>query len=130
MNESTTTRTRKVTQTDSGLSVWKEVAIVKNYLNSLNKRGPRKLRDAESQLAKVQAQLETETQPVKRLGLVQRQMELASYLESQDDAQASQAEWEFVLVAKSYGDRKGISYKAWREIGVPAEVLKEAGIER
>lgn len=129
MNESTT-KTRKVTQTASGLSVWKEASIVKTYLETLNKRGPRQIRDAASQLDRVQKQLETETQPIKRLHLVQRQMELISYLDSKDEARASQAEWEFVLVAKSYGDRKGISYKAWREIGVPAEVLKEAGIER
>ncbi len=32
--------------------------------------------------------------------------------------------------AKSYGERKGISYEAWRQLGVPAEVLKRAGITK
>ena len=36
----------------------------------------------------------------------------------------------FVQVAKSYGERQGISYNAWREVGVPAPVLKRAGIGR
>ena len=36
----------------------------------------------------------------------------------------------FVDVAKSYSDRQGISYSAWREVGVEASVLKRAGIAR
>ena len=130
MNESRSTTTRTVTQTESGLSVWKEASVVKTYLESLAKRAPRQIRDAESQLVKVQEQLDAETHPAKRLQLVQRRIELTEFLEAKDEAQSSEAEWEFLLVAKSYSDRKGISYKAWREIGVPAEVLKEAGIER
>ena len=36
----------------------------------------------------------------------------------------------FVAAAKGYSERKGISYTAWRELGVPPEVLKRAGISR
>jgi hypothetical protein len=36
----------------------------------------------------------------------------------------------FVKNAKAYGVAKGISYGTWREIGVPAEVLREAGVRR
>ena len=36
----------------------------------------------------------------------------------------------FVETAKSYSQRKGISYAAWRQVGVPASVLKAAGIPR
>jgi hypothetical protein len=36
----------------------------------------------------------------------------------------------FVEYAGSYGERKGITYAAWREVGVPASVLKAAGIRR
>ena len=32
--------------------------------------------------------------------------------------------------AKAYGERKGITYAAWREVGVAAAVLKTAGISR
>jgi hypothetical protein len=35
----------------------------------------------------------------------------------------------FVAYAKSYSDRKGISYTAWRQFGVPADVLRKAGIQ-
>ena len=30
----------------------------------------------------------------------------------------------------AYAERKGISYAAWRELGVPADVLKKANITR
>jgi len=36
----------------------------------------------------------------------------------------------FVKSAKSYSDSKGISYNTWRKAGVPASVLKRAGITR
>jgi len=39
-------------------------------------------------------------------------------------------EADFVQVAASYSARKGISYTAWRELGVSADVLKRAGISR
>jgi hypothetical protein len=42
----------------------------------------------------------------------------------------SAAEAEFIASAKAYGERKGISYSAWREVGVSAAVLKQAGISR
>jgi hypothetical protein len=35
-----------------------------------------------------------------------------------------------VEYAASYGARKGITYAAWREVGVPVSVLKAAGISR
>lgn len=37
---------------------------------------------------------------------------------------------EFVVHAGAYSDTKGLSYSAWREIGVPAAVLKRAGLSR
>ncbi len=36
----------------------------------------------------------------------------------------------FEKVAKGYAERKGITYSAFRQIGVPAAVLKKAGISR
>jgi hypothetical protein len=42
----------------------------------------------------------------------------------------SSLESDFVKTASKYAERKGISYAAWRELGVPADVLKKAGISR
>lgn len=37
---------------------------------------------------------------------------------------------EFVKVAARYGERKGITYTAWRELGIPPAVLARADISR
>ena len=42
----------------------------------------------------------------------------------------SALEADFVSAARSYSERKGISYAAWRAVGVPPAVLKKAGISR
>ena len=39
-------------------------------------------------------------------------------------------ETDFTAHAANYSTRKGISYQAWRELGVPAATLKAAGINR
>jgi hypothetical protein len=36
----------------------------------------------------------------------------------------------FIEHAQSYSERKGISYSAWRESGVLADVLRRAGVAR
>ena len=36
----------------------------------------------------------------------------------------------FVGVAKAYGERKGIAYATWRDVGVSAATLNRAGIGR
>ena len=44
------------------------------------------------------------------------------------DTDIGELEAGFVAVAKSYSERKGLTYSAWREAGVDARVLKQAGI--
>jgi hypothetical protein len=39
-------------------------------------------------------------------------------------------EADFVKVAKAFSERRGISYGAWRDAGVPAQVLKRAKVPR
>ena len=66
-----------------------------------------------------------------RLELLQKQRDLkveAERLSEGVDLTALEAE--FVKVAKSYGERKGITYGTWRDFGVAADVLKKAGIQR
>ena len=36
----------------------------------------------------------------------------------------------FVKIAKRFGENRGIGYGAWRDAGVPAVVLKQAGVAR
>src|SRR5581483_5221200 len=109
--------------------------VVKRYLEALEERRPRRgrRRTAESvrkQLAAIEERL-SEADPLTRLRLLQDRIDLQKEVESTaGDVDITALEEEFVKVARSYSERKGISYAAWREIGVDAPVLKRAGIRR
>jgi hypothetical protein len=113
----------------------KQGKAVREYLEALDaqrpKRGrPRTIESVEARLEAIDAAL-GDAPPTRRLELVQERLNLTTELESlrnagsMDDVEAS-----FIEAAAAYGDRKGISYQAWREVGVPAAVLKRAGISR
>ena len=105
------------------------------YLEALEAHKPKRGRkrtpeSIDKRLAAIDRELE-DTNQIKRLSLVQERLDLLEERENlQRDVDLSQYEDDFVENAKSYGERKGISYQAWRELGVPAAVLKRAGITR
>jgi hypothetical protein len=69
--------------------------------------------------------------PLKRLQLIQERLDLKEELETAGQSvDLSGLEQDFVDAAASYSKRKGISYAAWRELGVEPAVLKRAGIGR
>ncbi len=47
-----------------------------------------------------------------------------------DPADMTSLEAAFVEIANRFGENRGIGYAAWRDAGVPAAVLKKAGIAR
>jgi hypothetical protein len=108
---------------------------VKNYLEALEanrpKRGRQRTPDSiKKRLDAIKAAV-PHSPPLQRLQLVQEELDLQAELERlQAKVDLSGLEREFVRVAKPYSERKGISYAAWRELGVSAEVLKKAGISR
>jgi uncharacterized protein YicC (UPF0701 family) len=108
---------------------------VRRYLDALEAHRPRRgrKRTPESitrRLAKIEQELAT-AESLKRLHLVQERLDLQSELATMDDkVDLGELEKEFVSAAKPYSERKGISYAAWRELGVPANALKQAGISR
>lgn len=108
---------------------------VRDYLEALEQHKPKRgrKRTAESmqaQLAKIEEQL-AEADPMKRLQLIQDRLDLQAELSSSENkADLDGLETEFIQTAKGYSERKGISYAAWRELGVDAAVLKKAGISR
>jgi hypothetical protein len=62
---------------------------------------------------------------------VQERRDLEQELESFGSAvDVRELEGAFVKVAKSYAERKGISYASWRDVGVSAATLTKAGIKR
>ena len=108
---------------------------VRRYLEALDahrpKRGRKRTPDSiKRRLADIADRLEG-ADPLTRLQLVQERMNLEAELEAKSQAvDLSELEEQFVAAAKEYGDRKGITYGAWREAGVDAAVLKRAGIRR
>lgn len=108
---------------------------VRAYLEALQANRPKRgrKRTAESinaRIAKIEAEMAT-ANALKQLQLVQERMDLEQELETIDDVvDLSALEADFVSVAKEYSDRKNISFKAWREMGVSAATLSAAGIRR
>ena len=63
--------------------------------------------------------------------LVQERIDLQNELEGMDaTVDLTDLEQGFVDAAQPYSQRKGISYAAWRELGVTPAVLKKAGVSR
>jgi hypothetical protein len=112
-----------------------EGRAVKNYLEALQqnrpKRGRRRTPDSiKKRLAAIDASY-PQVSALQQLQLVQERMDLQQELESMGaKVDLSALEADFVKTASKYAARKGISYAAWRELGVPADVLKKAGISR
>ena len=109
--------------------------VVRRYLEALEahkpKRGRKRTPDSiQRRLEAIEERLPA-ADPLTRLQLVQERMDLAAELEAKSNTvDLSALEEEFVVAAREYGERKGISYFAWREAGVDPAVLKRAGIRR
>ena len=95
------------------------------------KRGRKRTPDSiKKRLTAIEASL-PDADPLGRLKLVQERMDLRQELEAMGTkVEMGSLEDDFVKVARTYSDRRGISYAAWREIGVDAAVLKRAGLTR
>ncbi len=112
-----------------------ESRLIADYLEALRstkpKRGRKRTADSiGARLAAIDEEL-TDANAITELKLVQERRDLQTELDAMDDdVDISAMEQAFIGVAKAYGERKGISYGSWREVGVPAAVLKQAGITR
>ena len=108
---------------------------VRRYLEALEAHRPRRGRkrtpeSVQKRLASIDERL-ADADALTRLHLVQERMNLESELSSSDNAVDLEAlEAEFVVAAAPYGQRKGITYSAWRQAGVDPGVLRRAGIRR
>lgn len=111
-----------------------QARTIKAYLQTLEKRRPGRPVTPESlnaKLERIDQALADETDVLKRLDLVQQRINTHEALARAYRASANEElEAGFVECAAAYSQRKGISYAAWREVGVPAATLKQAGIKR
>lgn len=112
-----------------------QARAVKEYLAAReveSKRGPKvtpeKLRE---RIESTRAAIADEDDPARRVELIQQRMDDEERLDNLEDQPDMEAlEGAFVDAAAEYSERKGISYSAWRELGVPAAVLRRAGVPR
>jgi len=108
---------------------------VKRYLEALEtnrpKRGRKRTKDSITARLEAIEDALTSADPVKRVSLIQERLDLQDELASMDNTiDMGELEDGFAEVAKAYSESKGLSYTAWREAGVPADVLRRAGISR
>lgn len=112
----------------------KEAAAIKRYLDALgNRRRGRPVTPAslKQRIQSLDRRIEAESNALRAVELRQQRLDAEVALAgAASTANIDELERGFVDNAASYSERKGISYTAWREAGVPAAALKKAGISR
>ena len=112
-----------------------ESRAVRRYLEALEAHRPRRGRkrtaeSIEARLRVIDDKLPS-ADPLTKVHLVQERINLENELASKGEAVDMKAlEDAFVEAAKGYGERKGLTYAAWRAAGVDANVLRRAGVPR
>jgi hypothetical protein len=112
-----------------------QAKAVRDYLDALEQesRPGRRLskEELEQRVSDTERAIEDEDDPAKRVELIQKRLDYEERLaQTGDEVDLDALEREFVGAVKEYSERKGISYTAWREAGVAASVLREAGVPR
>jgi hypothetical protein len=140
MAATTSTKSRKKTpmSADHKAALAKgreEGRIVRRYLEALESSKPRRGRkrtpdSIRKRLGSIDSTLAT-ADPLSRLHMVEEKQRLEAELShTGDTVDMAALEKSFIKVARLYGERKGISYSAWRTVGVSAAVLQQAKIPR
>jgi hypothetical protein len=113
----------------------REGKAVRDYLEALQAHKPKRGRKRtpetiRKRLNEIDAEI-LEADPVRQLRLTQDRLDLQTELATAGaGVNLPRLEAEFVEVAKKYAQRNGISYQAWRQVGIDAAVLRKSGITR
>lgn len=111
-----------------------ESRAIKAYLDALGSRKPGRPVTKDSvtaRIARLEEKIASEENALKAVEYRQARLEAEQQLAELDDpVDMAALELGFAEVVAAYSDRKGISYAAWREAGVPAAVLKKGGVKR
>jgi hypothetical protein len=112
----------------------RESRAIKDFLEALASRRPGRPVTAETLAVRIkdlEKRIASEANPLKAVDLRQARLDAERALDAaKDTADTAALETAFARHAKAYSKRKGITYAAWREAGVPAAVLKKAGLTR
>ena len=108
---------------------------VRQYLEAIEAHKPKRGRkrtpeSIQKRLTKIDVDL-VSADPLKRVQLIQERLDLNAELEVVGSkVDLTELEQGFVEAGAAYSSRKGISYAAWRELGIEPSVLKRAKISR
>lgn len=86
--------------------------------------------------ATINGKIEIANDKIKRYAEIGNMLRMVEWIEKRNVLQkkltgasdVTSLEQGFVRHAQGFSDRKSITYKSWREAGVPASVLKRAGV--
>jgi hypothetical protein len=111
----------------------KESRAIKAYLKALSARKPGRPVTKESlskRLDSINGKIDAADNPLEVVDLIQSRIDVEKAIaEVEEGVGIEELEKGFVENAASYSERKGVTYTAWREFGVPASVLRTAGIK-
>lgn len=112
----------------------KDARAVRDYLKALSTRpGGRTVNvdTLRSRLTKLNAKIDMTDNPLTRVALIQSRLDLEQRIsDASGEIDMDALERDFIRVAREYSANKGITWAAWREVGVPAAVLKATGLPR
>lgn len=106
-------------------------ASVKRYLEVLDdqsrrRASPMRLALLRQRLERIEHDIETTTDVIVRLRRYQEELDVRQALEAEDDF--DQIEADFIAHVADWARANGVSHAALREAGVPAVVLRRAGV--
>lgn len=113
----------------------REGRAVRAYLEALRqnkpKRGRRRTSESITKRLKVIDEQIAGVDALQSLHFHQERIDLTNERDSMEStSELPELETGFIKAAKSYAERKNVSYAAWRAAGVEPNVLSKAGIKR
>jgi hypothetical protein len=134
----TPTKKKTSAQREAMVEGRQQAQAVRQYLEALKaanaprRRGRKRTPESiQSRLQEIQQELsDPELDVIRELKLIQEQDDLHASLADLQMTPPNPEDYEakFVKVAKAYSERQGISRQAWRALGVPPKVLRDAGV--
>lgn len=113
-----------------------EARAIRAYLDAMEHKGRARRATPETlrkRIKGLEERIAAAENPLSRVDLIQQRLDAEQQLKeagAQESVDVKALESDFVKYVKSYSKRKSITYAAWREEGVPADVLRRAGIPR
>jgi hypothetical protein len=107
-----------------------EGKAIRDYLDALSAQNPRKRGRQPKDAAAIKAQIDATTDPVERIKLRPALRDAMARESRGGNENFEEVQESFIKHVVGYSERFGLTYADWREEGVAAAVLKQAGMTR